>query len=106
MGTIKIPNVKSVSLVINKTNPPALAITAVGEVPTSGYKNPILEPYQYTHAPLDGIWEFTFYIDEPEGIVNEVITEVTANYLWTDYPHGLKGIKVHYEGNSITEMLP
>ncbi len=95
MATIIIEKINTASAENSKSNPPVLTITASGDVPTSGYTNPGLVPRMYTVQPPDGIWEFDFMVDEPEGPVNEVITEQTASFAWEDYPKGLKGVRIY-----------
>ena len=73
----------------------ALSITAVGQVPTGGWKDAKLTPRKTTAAPKDGIYEFDMTAVRPSGIVTQVVSKVTAKYTWENPPTDLKGIKVY-----------
>lgn len=92
-------------ITIYKTHPPTLHVHAAGLVPTGGWKNGQLVPYIYVHFPADGIWDFDFVADAPDGPAIQVISVVTADYLWHDYPVELKGVRIHAAGNSIEALI-
>jgi hypothetical protein len=100
----KVNRIDSVNLELIKTNLPSLLIIVKGQNLNSGYTNIRLDPFVYVHPPLDGIWEFTM-IGEVPHITDQVITDVSAEYTWKDFPKGLKGIKVYGQTNSKTAML-
>ncbi|HEY0679586.1 MAG TPA: hypothetical protein VGD17_14980 [Chitinophagaceae bacterium] len=99
-NTVKILEVQMVELTVYKTFPPTLAIDAYGVVPTPGYKNPRLIPWIYIQPPPDGIWDFDFIADEPDGIVPQVLSPISATYYWAAYPQDLKGVRIHAVLNS------
>ncbi len=97
--------VLNVDLSIYKTFPPTLRIDAVGLVPTGGWKNGQLIPYVYVQFPPDGIWDFEFVADAPDGPATDVISVITADYLWHAYPTELKGVRVHAVTNSKEALI-
>lgn len=77
----------------------ALTITAVGQVPTGGWKDAKLTRRETKDAPKDGVYEFDLTAVRPDGIVIQVISKVTAKETWKDPPADLKGIKVYGDGD-------
>jgi hypothetical protein len=71
-----------------------LTITAVGQVPTGGWKDAKLTRKETKEAPKDGIYEYELTAVRPTGIVTQVISKVTATEKWENPPADLKGIKV------------
>lgn len=95
MSTIKVPVVTMASAIVQDTKPTSLVVIAVSIMPTGGYQNPRLEPRIYVTPPSDGIWEFDLFIDEPSGLVTDVLTPYTAAYEWIEYnPEQVKGVKI------------
>lgn len=84
--------VKSVDLLLLESDPPQLQIIAEGTVPNPGYHNPRLVPV--ASAPSDGIYEYEFVADASDGMVIQVITNVTATTTITDIPDDFKGVRV------------
>jgi hypothetical protein len=72
-----------------------LTITAVGQVPTGGWKDAKLTPRATKEASKDGIYEFDLTAVRPTGIVTQALSKVTAKYTWENPPADLKGIKVY-----------
>jgi len=103
--TVLILEVQNVKLTIYKTNPPTLHILAEGVVPTPGYKNPTLIPYVYVQFPPDGIWDFSFVADQPDGPVQQVLSPICATYNWEGYPEKLKGVRIHSSTNSVEALI-
>ncbi|WP_294825084.1 hypothetical protein [uncultured Flavobacterium sp.] len=101
----KIFAVKDVIISIGKSNPPTLIINAEGDVPTTGWKGGILSPYIYAKQPEDGIYEFDFIAQEPGGIVNEVITPISASYSDEAFDPEIKGVKIYASNNFIKAFL-
>jgi hypothetical protein len=104
-NTVKVMEVTNVALTIFKTKPPILYIFAEGIVPTLGYKNGKLLPYIYIKPPADGIWDFDFVADKPDGIVPQVLAPITADYMWEDFPSDLKGVRIRAAHNQIEAKL-
>lgn len=105
MASKKIMKVLRANITIYKTKPPVLCIDAAGTVPTGGWTNGRLVPYIYVTFPTDGIWDFDFVADEPAGIVTQVISVISATYVWPDYPAGLKGVRIHSSTNKLEELI-
>lgn len=103
--TVKVMEVTEVSLTIFKTNPPILCIYTEGIVPTLGYQNGRLVPYIYIKPPADGIWDFDFVADKPDGPVPQVISPIAAVYMWSDFPGDLKGVRIHAAHNKVVANL-
>ena len=103
--TVLILEVQNVKLTVYKTEPATLHILAEGVVPTPGYKNPTLAPYVYIQFPPDGIWDFSFMADQPDGIVQQVLQPICATYIWEGYPEKLKGVRVHSSTNSVEALI-
>jgi hypothetical protein len=101
----KILEVTEVKLLTLRTFPPKLQISASGTVPTGGWSNPQLIPFNYIQAPTDGIYDFDFIADPPDGAATQVITPIEAGFLWENLPAGLKGIRIHASMNSKVAFL-
>lgn len=105
--TKKTLNVTEVTLAILKKSPPTLSITSKGEVPSGGWSNGQLIPFVYVVPPSDGIYEFDFVADEPEGASTSAISEITSEpFIWNDFPSELKGVKIYASLNSKIDLLP
>jgi hypothetical protein len=81
-----------------------LSINATGEVPTTGWTNLRLTPRYYVTPPRDGLWDFDFVGDRPQGIVGQVVLPVSAHTV-TFAPQWFKGVRIHSATNSV-EALP
>ena len=104
--TKKVLKVLEIELSIEKINPPNLVINAKGEVTTGGWSNGHLLPFVYITPPVDGVYEFDFVADPPEGIVPQVITPIDAKpFIWKAFPEELKGVKVYASSNSKIEKI-
>jgi hypothetical protein len=101
----KILEVTAVRLVTLRSFPPKLQILASGTVPTGGWTNPQLIPFNYIQAPPDGIYDFDFIATPPDGIATQAITPIEADFLWENLPKGLKGIRIHASVNSKVACL-
>ncbi len=101
----KILKVKDIELSILKTNPPILKIKCEGEVNSSGWNNAQLIPYVYITPPADGIYEFDFVADEPNGPSSDVIGDIKAIYEWQSFPTDLNGVRVFASQNNEEELL-
>ena len=81
-----------------------ISITALGEVPTTGWKHVRLSQRFYIVPPADGIWDFDMIGDEPTGIVGQVILPVSAHTV-TPAPGWCKGVRVHAASNALEARL-
>src|SRR4051812_24371215 len=59
-----------------------LTVTAIGQVPTGGWKDATLVRRKTKDAPKDGIYEYDMTAVRPTGIVTQVISKVTAKDTW------------------------
>jgi hypothetical protein len=101
----KVYSVEDVKLSVVNTKPRALYIRARGLVPTSGWTNPSLSEYIYIQPPPDGIWDFDFTAQPPEGIVLEVFTRIIVEHIWHGDVDALKGVRIHASTNQKVELL-
>lgn len=101
----KILEVAEIALAVLESFPPKLSITASGTVPTGGWSNPKLDPYIYIQAPPDGIYDFDFVADPPEGAATQVISPIEAVYIRGNLTPDVKGVRIHASQNSKTAML-
>ena len=104
--------VTSVDVQILKSNPPQLAVSAAGQVSTSGWHSPELAAWRYVTPPEDAIQDFDFLAVPPEGIaltvMRPIVAEVVAaadplNYWGPGKP--LLGVRVHAQTNSMVASL-
>ena len=99
-----VPTVVNVTCTIHKS-PPQLHVTANCEVPTGGWTGAALRRRTYVAAPVDSIWEYDFVATPPAGMATQVITPITAEDAWADYPvQSLAGIRVYGEGSGVKEL--
>lgn len=103
METIR--EITEVRLAILESFPLKLQITAAGNVSTGGWSNPQLRPFVNIQAPPDGIYDFDFVADPPEGPAMQVISPIHAVYVWDSFPANVKGVRVNAAQNSITTWL-
>ncbi len=101
----KILEIINVHISILESFPPQLRIVASGNVPAEGWSNPTLVPYIYIQPPPDGIYDFDFFADPPEGVAAQVISPIEAVHVWKSFPEGLKGVRIHASQNSKTALL-
>lgn len=101
----RVYQVNRVDLSILLSCPPQLHIWAKGEAASNGWTNPQLVPFIYIEPPADGIYDFEFVADPPQGPDNPVITPIEATYIWPDFPDWLKGVRVHSATNAIVARL-
>jgi hypothetical protein len=101
----KILEVAEIELAVLESFPPKLRITASGTVPTGGWSNPKLDPYIYIQAPLDGIYDFNFVADPPEGVATQVISPIEATFIMENLTSDVKGVRIHASQNSKTALL-
>jgi hypothetical protein len=96
----KVDSVFAYALKLPAPFEPLAAITANGEVPTTGWTDIRLSPRYYAIAPKDGIWDFDLIGDAPTGIVGQVVLPVVAHSV-VHLPSWCKGVRVHSKTNSI-----
>ena len=101
----KILEVAEIELAVLESFPPKLRITASGTVPTGGWSNPKLDPYIYIQAPPNGIYDFNFVADPPEGVATQVISPIEAIFIMENLTSDVKGVRIHASQNSKTALL-
>jgi hypothetical protein len=100
-----IHEITEVRLAVLESFPPKLRITATGNVSTGGWSNPRLNPFVNIQAPPDGIYDFDFVADPPQGPAPQVISPIQAVYTWDSFSADVKGVRVNAGQNSITAWL-
>ena len=86
--------------------PNTVEVKANGTVSTGGWSKGFLSRVPTTVEPADGIYDFNFEATPPSGIVNQMITPISATPLkWRPYPKGLKGVRIHAKENTVVAML-
>lgn len=96
-----ILSVKEGRIYILKSNPPQWSVKAEGIAATPNWSNPRLEQRYYINFPEDGIQDFDFVADPPSGIVNQVLSPITAYADWVNVPEYVKGVRIHSKFDSI-----
>lgn len=105
MSTQRIYEVTKVEIHIHKSNPSQLHVIATGKASSGGHKNPRLERRVYIVFPEDGIQEYDFVIDIPDGTSTDDIKEHTVEDNWEGFPLELKGVKVFGKTNKREDMI-
>ncbi|MGH7713229.1 MAG: hypothetical protein ACREOG_18205 [Gemmatimonadaceae bacterium] len=80
---------------------------AHGTVPTGGWSSPTLARRVYVTAPADSIWEYDFQAlpPQPTDIVTQVLTPISAEDTWPDYPaQQVMGVRINGEGGGIKQV--
>jgi len=93
-----VPTIVSVTCTLQKS-PSQLTIVANGEVPTAAWTGATLRRRVYVTAPVDSIWEYDFVATPPSGMAAQMITPITAQDTWADFPaQSVVGVRVYGEG--------
>lgn len=93
-----VPTIVSVTCTLQKS-PSQLTIVASGEVPTAAWTGATLRRRTYVAAPADSVWEYDFVATPPSGMAAQMITPITAQDTWADFPaQSVAGIRVYGEG--------
>lgn len=85
-------------------NPPAMAISAEGWVPTSGWHHPDLAPWIYIDVPKDRILDLDFVASPPTGFVLQVLSKIAVAQAFP-VPAWVRGVRVHTSTNSIEALF-
>lgn len=90
-----------------KMQPPLLVINSSAEMSHDGHLRAFLIQRVYVTPPADGIWEFDFVAEYPDGAVfADVLTIAIADpFSWKDFPDEVKGVRVHGSLNDKTALL-
>jgi hypothetical protein len=71
-----------------------LTVTAVGQVPSGGWKDAKLARKAAKDPPQDGVYEYELTAVAPAGAAPQVLAKVKAVDLWENPPADLKGVRV------------
>lgn len=100
-----VPTILTVKCAILKSAPPQLTVTAEGEVPTGGWTSPRLNRRVYITAPADSIVEYDFIAIPPSGMATQVLTRISAEDTWPEYPaQDIVGVRIYGEDGGIKQM--
>ncbi|UVK54844.1 hypothetical protein DBIPINDM_001310 [Mesorhizobium sp. AR02] len=91
-------------LLVIPENPPAIAVSASGWVPTSGWSLPDLTPWIYIVPPKDGILDLDFVATQPTGLVLQVFTKIGVTKAFS-VPAWVIGVRVHSSTNSVEARI-
>ncbi|WP_377289172.1 I78 family peptidase inhibitor [Rhizobium sp. SG2393] len=106
----RVRDILEVVLQIDNHTPSHVVITAVGQVTSTGWSSPSLDPWFYVDTPQDGYQDFDFTAEPPATMANMVLSTITAtlhvpvdiqNYWGHEQP--LRGIRIHSQ-RSIQEF--
>lgn len=92
------------SLIAIPENPPAIAVSASGWVPTSGWSRPDLSPWMYIQPPDDGILDLDFVAEAPSGIVLQVFSKISVAKSFP-IPGWVRGVRIHASTNYVEATL-
>jgi hypothetical protein len=101
----RVYRILSVDIKLLKSFPPVLAISALGQVSSSGWTNPQLSPWIYITPPADGIYDFDFIATPPTEISLPAFFPIAAVATWPDPPTGLKGVRIHATSNAMEALF-
>ncbi|MBD9628011.1 hypothetical protein IB279_34225 [Ensifer sp. ENS06] len=95
-----VDEVRVEGLIVIPENPPAIAISARGTVPTTGWTRPDLVPWVYIVPPKDGILDLDFVSSQPPGIVAQVVSPISVTKAML-VPAWVVGVRVHSSTNDM-----
>lgn len=96
----KIFAVDQIGLLLTRSLPPQMIVTAHGRVPSMGWSSGRLIPHVYVQQPADGIWDFDFVATMPQGISAQVVSPIIAAPFTATKPTWCKGVRVWASSNS------
>lgn len=96
----KISSVVSACFHLDKSNPPQLAVSAAGQVSSSGWKDGVLTPMVYVMPPQDGLQDFTFEATPPTEMALDIMLPISGDGSLAFEPW-MKGVRVNAAGNSV-----
>ena len=100
-----ISSVQSAKVTFLKGDPLVMVVTALGTVNSSGWTGGILVPHVYVTQPEDGIQDFTFMADAPDGIRTFGFVDGFGGIGEMPYVPWMRGIRVHAAEGSIEVKL-
>ena len=100
MAKQTIMRVNTVRLWITRAAP-RMHIDASGTVNTGGWTGPELRPVDHGKASSDGVYDFAFVAEPPEGPATQALSPIQATYTAEDPPENLRAIRVIASENSL-----
>jgi hypothetical protein len=106
MAKRQILSVENMTLLLVRTDPAQLHITAQGFVSSSGWSNSALVLIdEKSELSPDGVLDFNFIAEPPSGISLPVITPSTASFVWTKEASRVVAVRVVARTNEKTELV-
>jgi hypothetical protein len=106
MAKRPVLSVGSISLLLVRTEPAQLHITAHGSVSSTGWTNSELVLIdEKSELSPDGVLDFTFVAQPPNGISLPVVTPVTAHFVWTKDATKVVAVRIVARTNEKTELV-
>ena len=90
--------------IVQPDTPPAISISAIGTVATSGWTHPALTPWAYITAPADGMLDLDFVASPPTGLALMVISTISVGKTIL-LPDWVRGVRIHASRNQIEAKL-
>ena len=100
----KIYKVSAVEICVLKIKPSQLVVFATGQVPSPGWRRPVLIPYLYISPPKDGIYDLDFVAESPAGSAAHVISPIAVTDI-IPFSDGLRGVRIHSSTHAIVAMV-
>jgi hypothetical protein len=100
----KVYSVEVIEFALLKSNPPQLLVSAFGTVNSGGWSDGRLVPWIYVQPPPDGIWDFDFIGDAPQGNTIMPMLPFFGSTIMESIPPGFKGVRVHASANNLVKQ--
>jgi hypothetical protein len=92
------------SATVRPAGPGAVEVCARGTVPTGGWTGAEIAPAP--GAPRHGqVYDLDFTAVRPGGMASQIVSPITACFVWRGAPAGLKGVRVRGERAAALAML-
>ncbi|TIS45801.1 hypothetical protein [Mesorhizobium sp.] len=99
-----VDEVRVEGLIVFPENPPAVAVSARGTVPTTGWSGPDLAPWAYIMQPKDGFLDLDFVATQPTGIVAQLVCPISVTKAFP-VPAWVVGVRVHSSTNTMEAKI-
>ncbi len=94
--------VHSVESVTGSLQNETAVLLVTGIVNSGGWTNATLKPVNYIIAPPDGIYDYRFLAQAPEGMATMALSPIETSPITIDHADGKKGVRINAEQNSLT----
>ena len=81
-------------------------VTAYGTTVSTGWTNARLQPFAYLLPPKDGVWDFLFVAQPPNGPSGDALSHVAASYVLPLDGFNLTAVRIHSTTKSLLEKVP